>query len=152
MRRCWGCAEDVAEPKKEAGGAAQQPVQLESVGRDNDMLPSRRGTGDDDDADVARMRERDELMDQMLRRMDETARFPRKTVAMAVTLLCAGVALTLIGLFTALAGADRDRALACLILGGICLVPGAYHSYILYAIWKRKKGYNATLLREYDDS
>ena len=74
------------------------------------------------------------------------SRPPRRAIALALFLLGAGFALFVAGL--ALRAQHNDAGFPLLILGVLMLVPGAYHSNIVYRAWRGTPGYSFAQLPE----
>mmetsp|Transcript_10775 Transcript_10775/g.37543 ORF Transcript_10775/g.37543 Transcript_10775/m.37543 type:complete len:110 (-) Transcript_10775:34-363(-) len=74
---------------------------------------------------------------------------PWRTVLMAVTLFAVGTVFLVLGV-NALK-VDRERAIAMIVLGSICFLPGSWASYNLYGTWKRWPGFRYDYVPSYDD-
>lgn len=67
-------------------------------------------------------------------------KFPAKTFALALFLFLTGSALIVGGVF--LLGTDFERAIALLVLGCVCFLPGSYATYTFYKAFKKAPGYD----------
>eukprot|EP00877_Chromochloris_zofingiensis_P002711 jgi/Chrzof1/12440/Cz06g34220.t1 len=72
----------------------------------------------------------------------EGQRKPWKKVALAVFLCVAGAAMLAAGLGVWYSQPKPNPALALIILGSICFLPGFYHVRIAYLAYKGVRGYN----------
>eukprot|EP00164_Ancoracysta_twista_P002253 GFYU01002980.1.p1 GENE.GFYU01002980.1~~GFYU01002980.1.p1 ORF type:complete len:131 (-),score=28.24 GFYU01002980.1:125-517(-) len=71
---------------------------------------------------------------------DDDDKLPVKTALTAGALLIVGVVFTILGLVYLFEEGD-DRSAAFFIIGGITILPGGYHSWILFNAWRRVPGF-----------
>lgn len=74
----------------------------------------------------------------------EPAERPWKKIALAVALLTLGSILLTLGLVEWYEGTKGGHAVALIVLGTICFLPGFYHVRIAYYAWRGYRGYSFT--------
>jgi len=74
-----------------------------------------------------------------------------RTIGAAFCLLTIGLAFLIVSIVYMVLGDVPTRAIAFLIVGILCILPGGYQCFVLYQAWKRKSGYQFNMVPSYDD-
>jgi len=72
-----------------------------------------------------------------------------KTITAAIVLVVVGIFFLIFGCFEL--SKDVTRAIAFLIVGALCAIPGAYQCYVLFRACKKQQGYQFSQIPSGDD-
>ena len=73
---------------------------------------------------------------------------PKRTLFLSVFLFAVGVVFLLIG-FSVFWNATLYESLPFSILGWLCFIPGAYHLFLFFKVWRGAEGYSYEILENY---
>eukprot|EP00455_Lapot_gusevi_P030733 TRINITY_DN330_c0_g1_i4.p1 TRINITY_DN330_c0_g1~~TRINITY_DN330_c0_g1_i4.p1 ORF type:complete len:118 (-),score=40.35 TRINITY_DN330_c0_g1_i4:263-586(-) len=106
--------------------------------------------GEEIELDDLRQRRFDPASSLHQKVMGTTKPLPRRALALALFLLLVGVVFTISGLAVFLTQ-GLSESIPFWTLGGIGLIPGLYHTIIIYRAWRGYQGYTYDLVPSYQD-
>jgi len=75
----------------------------------------------------------------------------RSSVLAALLLVLGGLLLTTLGLAMYAAGHEKMDWVPAIVLGGLCLIPGSYASYLAWGAYKQWRGFSWDAIPSYQE-
>ena len=74
---------------------------------------------------------------------------PLKSLLLSIFLFTVGVVFLLIGL-SVFWNTSLAESIPFTVLGSLCFIPGAYHVYVFWKVWRGDRGYSYEMLENYE--